>query len=227
MKTRFLSVLGVAVLGAAMTAAETGAARCPDGAAAQREAGRAGSLELCVDGAGRRHGPVITRFASGQKRTEVTYRHGDRHGGFAEWNASGTQIAVGQFRDDASEGTWVYYDPAENRMSVRTFTRGDEVRHALANDASCAQWSRTPDPARHQFAAELFIRVAGVSNRPGPLEAGFPFSVAMGQCLAEAARPLARSIDRACEAQPSERPFGAETMKRVVDGSAECVRRHR
>lgn len=62
------------------------------------------------DSRGRRHGPALRWYPSGQLRTQVSYREGLRHGPYRAWHPDGTLAVEGGYDHDREHGLWQSYD---------------------------------------------------------------------------------------------------------------------
>ena len=54
-------------------------------------------------------------FANGQPERQYSYRHGLKHGYWAEWHDNGLLRIEGNYNNGKEDGTWTYWYPSRQK----------------------------------------------------------------------------------------------------------------
>jgi antitoxin component YwqK of YwqJK toxin-antitoxin module len=71
---------------------------------------------------GRKHGPWITYYANGSKRSEGAYDRGVKEGPWVQYRQNGARMAVMRFDQGKYVGLYAAFHPNGNRMSEGYYT---------------------------------------------------------------------------------------------------------
>lgn len=79
---------------------------------------------LDVDGNFVHHGAYTVYWENGQKKTELFYRNGERHGDRTSWHADGKLWKTGRHDSGRAVGTWVEYHANGVKAREMIFIKG-------------------------------------------------------------------------------------------------------
>lgn len=74
---------------------------------------------------GRRHGPWSQWYPNGRKWKEGAYHRGKEHGSWNGWYKDGQQSYIHEYDNDEPTGHWIHWDEKGYIVDEETFRQGD------------------------------------------------------------------------------------------------------
>jgi len=107
----------------------TGEVSCPSGTKLKQDGFAMAFETWCEKADGTLHGPMVSRYDSGQLKEIGTYRDGKREGRWTYWAPDGTLAAKLEFKQGKPHGTWMSWSAQGNKWQQQGYRDG--MRHGV------------------------------------------------------------------------------------------------